>query len=345
MKVFERIKLAYQQNLPFVVYRKSNKSTVSGFFQKTDELFYMGDFSNNGFVFAPFDNQHKGILIPENQSEFVQEKIVFNTESDVKTGFKTDFSSKENHIKLVEKGVEAIHQNQFNKVVLSRKEVVELDSFDLENTYKRLLQNYPNAFVYVWFHPKVGLWLGATPETLVKINNGQFETMSLAGTQPYKNSVVVNWNQKEIDEQQIVTDYIVSNLQSSVESLEIGKVETVKAGNLLHLKTKITGELKTQNSKLITSILHPTPAVCGMPLETSKKFILENENYNRSFYTGFLGELNLDNKSELYVNLRCMEIEENKASIYIGGGITKDSNPEKEWEETIAKAKVMKKVL
>ena len=145
--------------------------------------------------------------------------------------------------------------------------------------------------------------------------------------------------QKEIDEQQIVTDYIVNNLKSSVDNLNIGEVETVKAGSLLHLKTKITGKLNTQNSKLITSILHPTPAVCGMPLAISKQFILENENYKRSFYTGFLGEINLNNKTELFVNLRCMEIQENKASIYIGGGITKDSNPEKEWEKPLQKLK------
>ena len=345
MKIFEKIKQQYSQQLPFVVYRKAKEQLVSGFFQQSNEIVYSDDFTEEGFIFAPFDNQSKSVLIPKNQSEFIQEEIVLNIENDVEIEIETNFSSKQNHIKLVENGVEAIHQNQFDKVVLSRKELVDLDDFDLIETYQKLLQNYPNAFVYVWFHPKVGLWLGATPETLVKIKGNQFETMALAGTQSYNGTTNVTWNQKEIEEQQIVTDYIVSNLKSSVESLDVGKVETVKAGSLVHLKTKISGQLKDNNSKVITSVLHPTPAVCGMPLEISKKFILENENYNRSFYTGFLGEINLNGESELYVNLRCMEIENNKASIYIGGGITKDSNPEKEWEETIAKAKVMKKVL
>ncbi|MFB1039347.1 MAG: chorismate-binding protein, partial [Polaribacter sp.] len=97
--------------------------------------------------------------------------------------------------------------------------------------------------------------------------------------------------------------------------------------------------------------LHPTPAVCGLPRELARTFLFENENYDRSFYTGFLGELNLqDSKdtaksSALFVNLRCMRIQNNKAAIFVGGGITKDSDAANEWEETVFKAKTMKRML
>lgn len=112
--------------------------------------------------------------------------------------------------------------------------------------------------------------------------------------------------------------------------------------------------------------MHPTPAVCGLPKDISKAFILKNENYNREFYTGFLGELNIKerksrnvnrhniendayasvkNVSNLYVNLRCMQLVNNHAIVYIGGGITKDSIPEKEWEETVSKSQVIKSIL
>ena len=90
--------------------------------------------------------------------------------------------------------------------------------------------------------------------------------------------------------------------------------------------------------------MHPTPAVCGFPKKESKDFILKNERYDRAFYTGFLGELNMST-SELYVNLRCMEIEKESIHIYVGGGITKESDPEKEWNETVAKSKTIKGVL
>ena len=103
--------------------------------------------------------------------------------------------------------------------------------------------------------------------------------------------------------------------------------------------------------KTLIRALHPTPAVCGLPRENAKQFILENEQYNRSFYTGFLGELNfqknktVSESSSLFVNLRCMNIIDKKVSIFVGGGITKDSNAKKEWEETVSKSKVMKRVL
>ena len=97
--------------------------------------------------------------------------------------------------------------------------------------------------------------------------------------------------------------------------------------------------------------LHPTPAVCGLPKETAKQFILKNEGYDREFYTGFLGELNIDfrtfkkDNSDLFVNLRCMEVEKNTATIYVGCGITKDSIPEMEYIETVNKSMTIRKVV
>ena len=102
---------------------------------------------------------------------------------------------------------------------------------------------------------------------------------------------------------------------------------------------------KNSDLKQLISVLHPTPAVCGFPKLEAKKFILENENYNREYYSGFLGELNIHDATDLYVNLRCMQIKNNQIHLYIGGGITKDSIPEKEWIETANKAMTMKKIL
>ena len=84
-----------------------------------------------------------------------------------------------------------------------------------------------------------------------------------------------------------------------------------------------------------------------MPKEISKEFILSNEGYDREFYTGFLGELNLTNteRTHLFVNLRCMKLTDNKATIYVGGGITKDSTAEREWDETQHKSKTMLNLL
>lgn len=351
-KIQEKIENQLKSQLPFVVYNKPNMKEVVGMFQNNNDVFTItNEFDTKGFVFAPFDATNKTVVIPLANSKII--KDVFVSEAfDSDGNFFSNQTSKSVHISLVEKGIAAIKKEQFKKVVLSRKEKVILDKLAVFETYCKLLQAYPNAFVYVWFHPKVGLWFGATPETLVKLENNNFTTMALAGTQVYKENEHYKWHKKEIDEQKFVTEYIVSKLAGFSKGLNISEAETVRAGSLLHLRTQINGELDTLKADSLYSLvdlLHPTPAVCGFPKAPSKQFILDNENYNRSYYTGFLGELNMGNQnnndSHLFVNLRCMEVVNTDVYIYVGGGITKDSIPLKEWEETVAKSTIMKKIL
>ncbi|MGJ8745856.1 isochorismate synthase [Polaribacter sp.] len=351
--ILDKIQDYFNKNTPFVVCRKPNATTITGFFMQDDDLVYTTDFTESGFVFAPFNSEENAILFPKENATFLTEELNFKDNFSLKEDFKETEISKETYTQLVAKTIEIIAKNELQKVVVSRKEIVKIEAYNLLTIYKKLLETYANAFVYIWFHPKVGLWLGATPETLLNIDGKEFTTMSLAGTQLFKNDKNVVWKTKELEEQQLVTNFIESQLKDITTDLKIDKKETVKAGNLLHLRTKVSGKIDQKKSTLKTliSALHPTPAVCGLPREKAKEFILKNENYNRNFYTGFLGELNLQNaefeneSSNLYVNLRCMEIKSLEASLYIGGGITKSSNPGKEWQETVSKSKTMKRVL
>lgn len=348
--IFDKIKESYKRNTPFVGYRNPNSEEIFGFFMKDATLSFTSDFNESGFIFAPFNSQENAILFPKSNAEFINENSLFDEEFSLNNHF-TDNNSlsldKNQHISLVEKALAKINNNEFKKVVVSRKEEVLLDNFDVLLTFKKLLKTYTSAFVYVWFHPKVGLWFGATPELLLTISNYNFKTMSLAGTQVCVDSGEIIWKKKELEEQQLVTNFIENQLKRVATNLKIEKTETVKAGDLWHLRTKVEGVLgKSFGLKELIRKLHPTPAVCGLPREKTKNFINENENYTRTFYTGFLGELNIENKnSSLFVNLRCMRIDNKIASVYVGGGITKDSNAKKEWQETIAKTKTMKRVL
>jgi isochorismate synthase len=230
--------------------------------------------------------------------------------------------------------------------VVSRKENLKSSNFNLLNSYKKMLQLYPNAMVYLWFHPQVGCWTGASPERLIHCENQKFKTMALAGTQTYVDTIDVVWEKKEKEEQQFVTDYILKKIKGVVNNIEVTKPYTAKAGNLLHLRTDIYGDLQDKNAlEQLIFKLHPTPAICGVPKDSATQFILENEGYNRTFYAGYLGESHINNETNLYVNLRCMQITNTNISIYVGGGITAESNAEKEWGETVNKAEVMKKVL
>jgi isochorismate synthase len=346
ISLVDKMTLHHQQNLPFVVYSKPNSDTILGLFQRNVTLFEVTDFTEKGFVFASFDGNQNSI-IPENESEQWSEEWTPTSETISSKEENTfDSSAQINFQNLVTKGVQAIQNNQFQKVVVSRKEAVDLTDFNLATAFEKLVQQYRSAFVYCFHHPKIGIWLGATPEQLLKANATNFETMALAGTQKDTGAATVIWPQKEQEEQQFVTDYIVSKLNTVTTAVQVSQAYSVKAGSLWHIKTDISGAFGANlNLKKAIQLLHPTPAVCGVPKEISKAFIIANEGYDRSFYTGFLGELNRDFASDLFVNLRCMQIENNQAHLYMGCGITKDSNPEKEWKESVNKSMTMKRIL
>ncbi|MDB2606903.1 chorismate-binding protein [Zobellia sp.] len=361
---FNKIESHLEKNLPFVAYRKPNEESLTAIFQEDDTLHQVKDYTETGFVFAPFDSDLKAVLLkldevvnlasyPSKTGEFAKESREEHLEQ------------KEFHLQIVKKGIAEIEVGNFDKVVLSRCIKTEVDREPL-SLFRTLLLQYKAAFCYVWYHPKVGMWLGATPEILLTMQNRKLTTMSLAGTQNYKNEENPKWGNKELEEQQLVTEYILNALNTKVLGLERTPTESVRAGMLMHLRTKISGNAKQENLGAIIEALHPTPAVCGMPKDKTKAFILTNENYDREFYTGYLGELNfkiersrnnrprntennvyrsVSKNTTIFVNLRCMQVKGNTVHIYVGGGITKDSDPEKEWKETVAKSKTMLKVI
>ena len=348
---FSTIRKHQEQNLPFVIYSKPNSSSIFAYLQQNETLYEVSDYSEKGFIFASFDEEQL-VLIPENESKIISAKqleVAMNAVEIEDLSFDSD--AKIQYEDLVEKGIQAIKNEEFKKVVLSRSEIVDVVKFDFITTFKHLIQLYPTTFTYCFFHPKIGLWMGATPEQLLKASGNVFETTALAGTQKVTLEEEISWQQKEKDEQQYVTDFIIKRLREVATSVVVTEPYNIKAGSIWHIKTDISGVLK-DNSTLeeVIDTLHPTPAVCGLPKKKAKAFILENENYDRTFYTGFLGELNSSfaNKSvssDLFVNLRSMQIKENKAILYMGCGITKESIPEKEWEESANKSMTMKRVL
>jgi len=365
---FNAINLHHQDELPFVMYRLPNAKTIKALLQEDNVLHTVKNFSETGFVFAPFNVENDSVLIPLERAElistdYISEKINLDTASKSKGN-----GNRRDHIELIEKGLSDLQSGDLTKVVLSRVEEHKLQDFNIQKIFNTLLNLYETAFVYCWYHPKVGLWIGATPETLLSLSNNLLKTMSLAGTQPVDDFAHVFWGDKEIEEQQYVTDYIIESILPFSDSIRVTIADTIRAGDLLHLQSQIEADLSigNYNLKALINSLHPTPAICGIPKEKAKEFILKNEGYDREFYTGFLGELNfsksiLRNKksrniennayrsiskhTNLFVNLRCMKIDDDTANIYVGGGIIADSIPNFEWEETLNKGKTMLKVL
>ncbi len=314
-------------------------------FQNNKQLFTTSDYEKSGFVFAPYDTAGITALIRPDEMCWAD----FDSPKKLSKSFlqpEASETEKNKHLQIIARAIRQIKTGALKKVVLSRKIAVAAVTKPL-SIFQEILCLYPRAFCYLWYHPEVGMWAGASPETFLNTSNNVLTTMSLAGTQRASNNMPPKWGSKEVDEQGLVTSYILEALKNKIRDIKVSEVDAVRAGNLWHLKTTISGDMSTTSLKTIIRALHPTPAVCGHPLKEAQLFVSQNESYQREYYTGFLGELNMGDKKEtqLFVNLRCLQFLGNTAILYVGGGITTDSVPENEWQETLDKAGIMGQAL
>ncbi|WP_448518787.1 chorismate-binding protein [Rhodoflexus sp.] len=328
-----------------------------------------------GFAAAPFDTSKGIFFIPADQhwtweadskSDQIQRSrgtviVPVNETSTAKVSMRQLHSyiaptqvtgnSADSFRSAVRSAIEAIRRQEFQKVVLSRqKEAMMPKDFNPVNVFMELCRRYPTAYISFFAIPQAGVWMGATPEILVSVDSHQiFRTMALAGTQAkgaFDNLQQASWTQKEIAEQAMVSRYIINCFKKiRLREFEENGPRTVAAGHLIHLRTDFEVDMQATNfpqlGTVMLSLLHPTSAVCGMPKEPATNFIYRHENYDRSMYSGYIGSVNMDNESHLFVNLRCMQLQERSLIMYAGAGITEDSDPEKEWHETELKCNTM----
>lgn len=240
----------------------------------------------------------------------------------------------------VEKIIEQIKDGAAGKVVLSRQMIIPLrDGFPVIELFHHLCDQYPDAFVYLANFSGLGLWLGASPETLISFSKQALKTMALAGTR--KAGDYRPWTEKDKEEHIFVVDYILEKLgKAECTNIHISAPDSVNAGKAMHLCTVFSTSCKRDSLVNIVNSLHPTPAVCGMPSEKALEIIRLTEQHNRMYYTGYLGPVGPETV-DLFVNLRCLQIVEGKAVIYVGGGLTAASDPQAEWDETALKSTTM----
>lgn len=339
----------------FAIYRLSGDSEPTLVLQDDSTLHEVADHQAlskiKGFVFFPFSAQggHGNIVVKADEiikgDDIARVKTsnanaTSTTSTDVHSTPRQDFDA------AFYKMQEAIDSGEIEKVILSRKIVQQLPTaFSAGSCFMELAAKYPKAHVYVVNLGSGGCWMGASPETLVELSEGQVHTVSLAGTQPVMKGPA-NWTEKELREQGLVTQYIVQALsRHGAKVHDMAGPETVQAGPVWHLKTKFSAEIANIDS--ITGFLgdlHPTPAVCGLPKAAAMQVILSTEKHDRSYYCGLAGPWNLE-QSKLFVNLRCMRQSEQLAEIFVGVGITAESDMDAEWEETESKASTLLSVL
>ena len=239
----------------------------------------------------------------------------------------------------------ALHADLFQKLVLSSYFEQESSCFYVLDNFMRACAVKPELMVVLAQAPQVGTWFVATPEVLVRTlpQSSRLHTMALAGTMPYcaENMELAAWSHKNREEQALVTSYLTAILGDDYEA---HGPYPVKAGSVVHLRTDLTFTPKQGLSALLAA-LHPTPAVCGLPKAAALDFIVEHESYQRSYYAGFLGEMQSPKSgTNLFVNLRTIELLAQQGvwgpwifRSYVGGGLLAASNEDSEYAEICAK--------
>lgn len=364
------ISYAVQNNFSYAVWRKPGESVFYILVCDQHENYPELHPENlpSGFAFAPFDPSLNKLFLKASLLLAVDPSGNFETLAGSLPNIESDLRKTQLYYSAVNEKeglpdfetlaancIAGIKQGKFEKIVASRTKLVELnDGADPINMFDLMASAYNQALVYLVGIPVVGTWLGASPEPLISLDsNNIFRTVALAGTRSFDPDIPISqvtWKQKEIEEQALVERYIISCFKKiRIREYEEYGPKTYRAGNLLHLKSDFLVDMnQVKYPDLLTvmlRLLHPTSAVCGMPLQESLEFLKKHEGYDRSFYSGFLGPINVENETHIFVNLRCLKWFGTSALLYAGAGITADSDPASELRESEMKMETLNSLL
>lgn len=348
-----------KQGRSFAIYRKPGEEAPRFVMQTSGSvrLLYNIEELNEqqGFVIAPFQVSKECPIVmirpdttrmPESgEMEDLPIDPEFHSDETANT---SERKTKDNYTHCFDTFIKPLQEKTMDKLVLSRSLTLDReDGFSPAKAFYKACKQYIRSYVYLCHTPETGTWLGGTPEIILSGEKGEWHTVALAGTQPLQNGELPSlWNDKNKKEQLLVSNYIHDRLSSlGIDSTMEGPY-SARAGALCHLKTDFRFRLEDSNRLgHLLKLLHPTPAVCGLPKEEAYQFILEHEGYNRRYYSGFIGWLNPAGRTDLYVNLRCMNIHHHTLLLYAGGGLLASSCPEDEWQETEDKLQTMRALL
>ncbi len=239
----------------------------------------------------------------------------------------------------------ALECGELLKIVMSRKKIFEYsEPIEPIAFFKSLIdKNSKNNSYQIFSQTFFGsAFLSITPEQLFSIQDNIFESISLAGSAargktPEDDQILEDYlktSDKLIREHKVVTDEITKLLTPLSQKLMVYPLEIMKLPYIQHRAAHINALLKEHIKPLeLIHLLHPTPAVGGLPWSIAKNKIAELEPYKRGSYAAPIGVISA-RYSELAVGIRSAIIEREKLTIFGGAGIVKGSTPEEEWVET-----------
>lgn len=261
--------------------------------------------------------------------------------------------SQTNWAAMVNQATDEIRTGIIEKVVLSRVcEVRAKEPIDATATLVYLDSQYGDSYRFI-FEPVPGhAFFGATPELLLKKMGDQIETMALAGSigrgQSLEEDELLGrellTSDKDRHEHQLVVEAIRRRLGDPTAELSLPARPTLlRLRNIQHLLTPMAGRLHSPQTNILALVrlLHPTPAMGGVPAERSLAFLRRVEPVPRGWYAAPIGWLDASNNGVFAVGIRAAVTQHSRAWLYAGAGIVADSTPEREWRETALKFRPM----
>ena len=323
----EEIRNAFYSGLSFYSYRFPGDSMFS---YGSSEGYEEG-LGKPGFVIGFFSPQLPFITIPYSGVKTKNPSESLYSMPQVSTPY-SDYSME------VEDIINSLKEGKGDKVVAARVEVRDIET-DVAEKFYELCEKFPDAFVFCFSTPATGCWIGASPELLLENQNGVLRSMALAGTR--QAGVTDPWDHKNIEEQRIVTDYILACFRRNGLEPKAGDTFTKPTGKIEHLCTPVVVSAPSSSFNLENLVrdLSPTPALCGSPKQFALQEISRLEKFDRGCYGGFCGPFRSADDFHFQVVLRCATVAQQRLCIYVGGGITSHSEVASEWEETEMKIK------
>lgn len=345
------------KHLGFAVFRLPYSNEIHLVVQTDGRLFTSWSLADidweEGFVISPYNLKHNlPIVIIHPQYRACGDSEIIETLSTIDVSDKRSMPSPGLPIHNMTRAeyeatfnnfIEHLNSGEVDKLVLARTQSSQ-KKVSVGRIFVESCEMYPRMMVYAMYTPLSGMWVGCSPEILLDGGVGQWTTMALAGTKLY--SEHPDWDKKNIEEQHVVESYVGNVLRQLGAQVSATEPYTVRAGHLMHLRTDFRFTLpESIGIGTIASRLHPTPAVCGRPCDKAQQIIEDDEATLRLYYSGLVGWISQNEQSHLYVNLRCMMAEQNKITMYAGGGIMQTSDADTEWHETEMKMDTLVNVL
>jgi menaquinone-specific isochorismate synthase len=274
--------------------------------------------------------------------EVVEERLLpFSPELHVRTPVHSGWTEQ---VEAIRAGIEA---GRFEKVVAARRSLVEVSQpFDMVAVLGRLAQGLRASTRFAFQRPGA-VFLGASPERLVERRGASISTEAMAGSIAIGQAAELLNSGKDQEEHQLVVDAIVRRLLPLCADLEVpARPRVQELREVLHLHTPIRGRLAAPRHVLeLVELLHPTPAVGGVPTDVALRWIAAHERAERGWYAAPVGWFDAAGDGEFAVALRSSVLEGRRAHLYAGAGIVRDSDPALEYQETELKKRALLRAL